>query len=54
MDLSDVIKEKRPNLSASSLKTYKSILMNLYRKCYPSDDEIELKKFENTESILNH
>lgn len=54
MDLSDVIKEKRPNLSASSLKTYKSILMNLYRKCYPSDDEIILKKFENTESILNH
>ena len=54
MDLSDVIKDKRPNLSASSLKTYKSILMNLYRKCYPADDEIILKKFENTESILNH
>jgi len=54
MDLSDVIKEKRPNLSAGSLRTYKSILTNLYRKCYPDDNEIKLNKFDNEEIIMTH
>jgi len=54
MDLSEAIKEKRPKLSDNSLKTYKSILTNIYRKCYPDDDEIDLKKFDDTKCILNH
>jgi len=54
MDLIEAIKEKRPKLSDNSLKTYKSILTNIYRKCYPDDDEIDLKKFDDTKCILNH
>ena len=54
MDLGDLIKEKRPKLSLSSLKTYKSILTNLYRKCFPDDDEIDLKKFDDEKCIMEH
>mgnify|MGYP003650063769 CR=1 FL=1 len=54
MDLTEVIKEKRPHLSDSSLRTYKSILTNLYRKCYPSDNEIKLDKFDNEKLIMEH
>tara|TARA_R110000868_G_scaffold96904_3_gene266538 strand:+ start:23 stop:913 length:891 start_codon:yes stop_codon:yes gene_type:complete len=54
MDLIEAIKEKRPNLSVGSLRTYKSILTNLYRKCYPEDNEIVLKKFDDEKHILEH
>jgi integrase len=54
MYLTEVIKEKRPHLSDSSLRTYKSILTNLYRKCYPSDNEIKLDKFDNEKLIMEH
>ena len=54
MDLGDLIKEKRPKLSVSSLKTYKSILTNLYRKCFPDDNEIDLKKFDDEKCIMEH
>jgi len=54
MDLTEVLKKKRPNLSDGSLKTYKSILTNIYRKCYPDDDTINLDKFDNVEAIMGH
>jgi len=54
MDLKDVIKAKRPNLSDGSLRTYKSILTNLYRKCYPDDDEIKLDKFDDEKHVMEH
>lgn len=54
MDLKDVIKAKRPNLSDGSLRTYKSILTNLYRKCYPNDDEIKLDKFDDEKHVMEH
>ena len=54
MDLTDVIKEKRPKLSDGSLKTYKSILTNIYKKCYPNDDIIDLKKFDDVDCIMEH
>lgn len=41
----------RPTLSASSLTTYTSILKNIYHKVFNSD-EIDLKKFDETEKIL--
>jgi hypothetical protein len=46
------IKEKRPNLSASSLKTYVSILFNLHKKLNPEDEDI--KWFDEDEKILEH
>ena len=54
MDLSEILKKKRPNLSDGSLKTYKSILTNIYRKCYPDDNEIDLAKFDNVETMMGH
>ena len=54
MDLTDVIKKKRPKLSDGSLKTYKSILTNIYKKCYPNDDIIDLKKFDDVDCIMEH
>ena len=53
-DLIEILKKKRQNLSDGSLKTYKSILINVYRKCYPDDDSIDLGKFDNTDAIIDH
>ena len=49
-DIAEKIKEKRPNLSASSLKTYVSILYNLKKKL---DGEDNLKFFDEDERILD-
>lgn len=53
MDLKKAIKEKRPNLSESSITTYNSILKNLYKKVFDGDD-IDLKKFDDTQKILTY
>lgn len=52
-DLKEYIKEKRPTLSASSITTYNSILRNLYKKVFGAG-EIDTKKFDDTEKILDH
>lgn len=54
MDLIDVLKKKRPHLAESSLRTYKSILTNIYKKCFPDDDSIDLKNFSDTKCIIDH
>tara|TARA_R110002126_G_scaffold63229_4_gene162130 strand:- start:136 stop:1017 length:882 start_codon:yes stop_codon:yes gene_type:complete len=53
-DLIDILKKKRPHLSEGSLKTYKSILTSVYRKCYPDDDSIDLDKYDDTIKIMEH
>jgi hypothetical protein len=50
--ITEKLKENRPNLSASSLRTYTSILNNLYKNVYP-DTELDLGKFENQKKFLN-
>jgi hypothetical protein len=47
----EAIKKSKPNISESSIKTYDSILRNLYKKVF-DDKEIDMKKFDDTESIL--
>lgn len=49
--IKDLIKSKRPNLSASSLTTYTSILKSLYRKVFGKDD-YDLKRFDDAEDTL--
>lgn len=51
--ITDKLKENRPTLSQSSLRTYTSILNNLYKKVYP-DTEMDLSKFENQKKFLNY
>ena len=52
MDLKDAIKEKRPLLSVSSITTYNSILKNLYKRVFDSEN-IDIKKFEDSDKILD-
>jgi len=51
--MEEYIKKIRPSLSDSSIKTYTSILSNLYKKVF-DDDEIDIQKFNKTKEILNH
>lgn len=48
-DILKLLKEKRPNITKSSLKTYESILRNLYNKMGFDTDKYDMDKF-NTES----
>lgn len=50
--IEDKLRENRPNLSANSVKTYTSILKNLYKKVFPSDTSMELDKFKNQDKFL--
>ena len=52
MSISDAIKEARPTLSASSIRTYTSILTSLHKKCFMK--ELDLKDFNNTKKILEY
>ena len=50
--LKEIIKEKRPNISNSSINTYNSILTNLYKRVF-GDGEIDMTNFNNDKEILN-
>lgn len=52
MSIQEELKKNRPSLSVSSLKTYNSILSNLYKKVYPTDKDIDLSKFKNYKKFL--
>ena len=48
------IKDKRPNISKSSLKTYESIIRNLYKKVF-DNDEYNLDNFsKDSEKVINY
>lgn len=46
-DLTKFIKEKRPTLSDSSIKTYNSILRSLYGKIFKDDTKLDTDKFDS-------
>jgi integrase len=53
--LRDYLREKRPNLSESSLITYTSILSTLYKRVFgDSDENPDPKKFEYYEKVLQY
>ena len=49
--IKDKLKENRPTLSESSLKTYSSILSNLFKKVFP-DQQLDLEKFQQHKKFL--
>ena len=53
-NLKEFIKEKRPNLGASSITTYNSILMNLYKHVFGNINDVDVKNFDDTEPVLKH
>lgn len=53
MDIKKLFKEKRPNLSESSLNTYNSTLRNLSNKVFGSKD-ISIENLDKSEEILQY
>jgi len=53
MNIKEYIKEKRPNLSKSSIITYGSILRNLFKNVF-GDSEMDFDKFGETDKILDY
>jgi hypothetical protein len=53
MEIEKLIIEKRPKLSKSSIKTYKSILTNLYKNVFETDN-IDINKFEDVDKIIKY
>jgi integrase len=52
--IEEVIKSNRPNITASSIKTYSSFLRNIYKEVYPKDNHIDLDKFNKPEPFLEY
>lgn len=50
-NIEELVKKNRPEISKSSLKTYESILRNLYNNVF-DDDEYKINNFDNHEKIL--
>lgn len=53
MNIKSIIKQNKPNISESSVKTYNSILTNLYQHVY-GDDEYSTEGFNDTKSIMKY
>jgi len=53
IEIINLLKEKRPSLSDSSIMTYKSILKNMYKLLNPEGDVFNPKVFDNTKEIIN-
>jgi hypothetical protein len=51
--LKNIILEKRPNLSKTSISTYNSTLTNLYKKIWGNED-INITKFNKTTVVLDY
>ena len=54
MDLKNFLKERRPTLSDSSLKTYSSILTNLHHKVFGTREINDIGIFNNTNLVLGN
>ncbi len=52
-ELRDRIKKNRSNLSDSSIKTYVSILKNLFYKAHDKTNKINPDWFDNEKEVLN-
>ena len=53
MNIKSIIKENKPNISESSVKTYNSILTNLYQHVF-GDDEYDMKGFNDTDKMIKY
>jgi hypothetical protein len=52
MDIKNFLRERRPNLSEGSVKTYNSIIKSIHRDVYKTDVINDLTGFNNTDLIL--
>jgi hypothetical protein len=54
MNVNDFLKERRPTLSNSSLKTYTSIITNLHKKVFGTKEINDVGVFNNTDLVLTN
>ena len=54
MNIKEFLKERRPTLSQSSIKTYNSILTNLHNKVFGTREINDVGVFNNTDLVLTH
>ena len=52
MDFTDQLKEAKPNVSASTIKTYNTILKTIYKKVFGTDETPDIEKFKDAEKIF--
>lgn len=52
--LKNTIRANRPNITDSSIRTYVSILSNLYKRVFPNDTEYDVKKFSDAKTFINY
>jgi integrase len=51
MNLKEILKEKRPNLSKSSINAYNSTLNTLHHRVFPNE-ELDIRSFDDTQKII--
>ena len=54
MDFIDQLKEAKPNVSASTIKTYNTILKTIYKKVFGTDETPDIEKFKDVEKIFEY
>lgn len=52
MDFTDQLKEAKPNVSASTIKTYNTILKTIYKTVFGKDDTPDIQKFKDVDKIF--
>ena len=53
MNLGEILKEKRPTLGTTSVKTYASVLKSLHNRVFGADTPIDVDNFKKTDKILD-
>jgi hypothetical protein len=54
MNVNNFLKERRPTLSTSSLKTYTSIITNLHKKVFGTKEINNIEVFNNSDLVLTN
>ena len=54
MDFTAQLKEAKPNVSASTIKTYNTILKTIYKKVFGLDETPDIEKFKDVEKIFDY
>lgn len=54
MDFTDLLKTAKPTASASTIKTYNSVLKTIYKKVFGETKTPDIDNFKNVEAIIRH
>lgn len=54
MDFTEQLKTAKPHVSASTIKTYNTLLKTTYKKVFGETETPDIDNFTNVEAIINH